>query len=207
MKKIITTVMLAVAAICSTAQAGDFYLGGAVGFMHKSQKITPLAGPTYTQTTNEFSIMPELGYSFNDKWGVGGTIGYTYRNLAGQDTNFNLFSINPYARFTYFRTSNDLIALFIDGSVGFGIGSTSYNGDTSTVSPSTSPTIFRLYRTSDSSDTTVPTTTPRMAANRNMEVSTSIPTTSTSVCTTHSKNTDKSGHDFAQDTEVNSQPD
>ena len=36
MKKIITTVMLAVAAICSTAQAGDFYLGGAVGFMHKS---------------------------------------------------------------------------------------------------------------------------------------------------------------------------
>ena len=132
MKKIITTVMLAVAAICSTAQAGDFYLGGAAGFMHKSQKITPLAGPTYTQTTNEFSIMPELGYSFNDKWGVGGTIGYTYRNLAGQDTNFNLFSINPYARFTYFRTSNDLIALFIDGSVGFGIGSTSYNGDTST---------------------------------------------------------------------------
>ena len=117
MKKIITTVMLAVAAICSTAQAGDFYLGGAVGFMHKSQKIPPLAEP---------------GYSFNDKWGVGGTIGYTYRNLAGQDTNFNLFSINPYARFTYFRTSNDLIALFIDGSVGFGIGSTSYNGDTST---------------------------------------------------------------------------
>ena len=132
MKKIITTVMLAVAAICSTAQAGDFYLGGAVGFMHKSQKIKPVAGPTYTQTTNEFSIMPELGYSFNDKWGVGGTIGYTYRNYAGQDTNFNLFSINPYARFTYFRTSNDLIALFIDGSVGFGIGSTSYDGDSGT---------------------------------------------------------------------------
>lgn len=122
MKKIITTVMLAVAAICSTAQAGDFYLGGAVGFMHKSGN---------EKSTNEFTLMPELGYSFNDKWGVGGTIGYTYLNTnykatSLSDTNLNLFTINPYVRFTYFRTSNDLIALFIDGSVGFGIGSTTY---------------------------------------------------------------------------------
>lgn len=49
MKKIITTVMLAVAAICSTAQAGDFYLGGAVGFMHRSDRDA---------TTNEFTIKP-----------------------------------------------------------------------------------------------------------------------------------------------------
>ena len=123
MKKIITTVMLAVAAICSTAQAGDFYLGGAVGFMHRSDRDA---------TTNEFTIKPELGYSFNDNWGIGGTIGYTYRNYAGEDINLNMFSINPYARFTYFRTSNDLIALFLDGSVGFGIGSTSDGNDTYT---------------------------------------------------------------------------
>lgn len=123
MKKIITTLLLAVAALGTTAHAEGWYIGGRVGFIHQNQNKV---------TTNEFSLQPEVGYNFNDKWAFGGNIGYTYRNYAGQDINLNLFNINPYARFTYFRTSNNLVQLFIDGSVGFGIGSTSDGNDTST---------------------------------------------------------------------------
>lgn len=116
MKKFITTLLLAVAAL-GTAHAEGWWVGGNVGFMHESSK----AG-----TTNEFSLRPEVGYNFNEKWAVGGNIGYTYRNYAGQDINYNSFEIAPFARFTYYRTSNNLVQLFIDGGVNLGIGSTSY---------------------------------------------------------------------------------
>lgn len=124
MKKIITTLLLAVAALGTATQANaeGWYLGGNVGFMHESRKGV---------TTNEFSLQPEFGYNFSDRWAFGGSVGYTYRNYAGEDTNMNLFNINPYARFTYFRTSNNLVQLFVDGGVGFGIGSTSV-GDNDT---------------------------------------------------------------------------
>lgn len=127
MKKIISTLLLAIATLGTTAQAGDWYVGGNIGFMHRSQKID-----NAIVTTNEFSIQPEVGYNANDTWSFGGHIGYLYRNYAGQDINLNLFSINPYARYTFFRTSNNLVQLFVDGGVGVGVGSTSKNGDSST---------------------------------------------------------------------------
>lgn len=124
MKKIITILCLALASLGTTAVAGNWYIGGNVGFMHKSDR---------DKSTNQFSLIPEAGYNFNDTWAFGGTIGYTYLNTnpkgAATDTNLNLFQINPYARWTYFRTSNNLVQLFIDGSVGFGIGSTEYEND------------------------------------------------------------------------------
>lgn len=42
-----------------------------------------------------------------------------------------MFEFNPYARFTYFRTSNNLVQLFIDGGVGVGLGSVDYGDDDS----------------------------------------------------------------------------
>lgn len=126
MKKIIATLLVAVASLGSTAMAGDWYIGGTLGFMHKSQTISGAKA-----TTNEFSILPEVGYTFNDHWGVGGQIGYKYTNLAGQDINNNMFTIYPYARWTFFRSSNDLIQLFLDGNVGLGLGSTSYGDNNS----------------------------------------------------------------------------
>ena len=126
MKKIIATLLVAVASLGSTAMAGDWYIGGTLGFMHKSQTISGVKA-----TTNEFSILPEVGYTFNDHWGVGGQIGYTYTNLAGRDINNNMFNIYPYARWTFFRSSNDLIQLFLDGNVGLGLGSTSYGNNNS----------------------------------------------------------------------------
>ena len=138
MKKIIATLLVAVASLGSTAMAGDWYIGGTLGFMHKSQTIS-VVNVTNNEfsiigvkvTTNEFSILPEVGYTFNDHWGVGGQIGYKYTNLAGQDINNNMFTIYPYARWTFFRSSNDLIQLFLDGNVGLGLGSTSYGNNNS----------------------------------------------------------------------------
>lgn len=114
---------MALAAMGTTASAGDWYAGGNIGFMHESKNGV---------TTNTFAIQPEVGYNFSERWSFGGHIGYLYRNTAGQDINLNLFSINPYGRFTYYRTDNNLIQLFIDGGVGFGIGSTSVSGKSHT---------------------------------------------------------------------------
>ncbi len=123
MKRIILGALLSLAAITTPAMAGNWYVGGTVGFMHTSKDDI---------TTNEFSLQPEVGYNTSEKWSFGGQLGYLYRNYAGEDVNLNLFNIRPYARFTYFRTSNDLVQLFIDGTVGFGIGSTSVYNESST---------------------------------------------------------------------------
>lgn len=120
MKKIIATLLVAVASIGSTAMAGDWYLGGNVGFMHNESN---------SSKTNEFSLLPEFGYNFDEHWAIGGVVGYRYLNNATVGTNLNEFKINPYVRWTFFRTSNNLVQLFLDGSVGFGVGSTSYPND------------------------------------------------------------------------------
>ncbi len=124
MKKTIVTSMLALSAFAAPAMAGNWYAGGSIGFMHRSDKEDG--------TTNEFTVQPEVGYNFNDRWAFGGRVGYTYRNYAGQDVNLNIFNINPYARFTYYRTSNNLVQLFVDGTVGVGLGSTSQSGSSGT---------------------------------------------------------------------------
>lgn len=119
MKKILA---LAVVALASTlaANAGDGFIGGRLGFMHTE---------TSEVSTNQFSIMPEIGYNFNNKWAIGTTIGYDYTHWCGSDVDLHMFEFNPYARFSYFRTSNNLVQLFVDGGVGIGLGSVNYDGD------------------------------------------------------------------------------
>lgn len=122
MKKFFTLAVVALASVFG-ASAGDGYIGGSLGFMHNEE-----AGKV---STNEFTILPELGYNFNDKWAIGTTIGYDYTHLCGVDTDVHLFVFNPYARFTYFRTDNNLVQLFIDGGAGIGVGSVDYGDDDS----------------------------------------------------------------------------
>lgn len=104
MKKILFVALMAVMSVCASAQV---YLGGSIGYTH--QKNDDGA------KSDVFNIKPEIGYNFNETWALGGTIGYEWQKNVGDS-----FIIEPYARYTYFRTENNLVSLFVDG--GFGIG-------------------------------------------------------------------------------------
>lgn len=128
MKKIFAIAALAVASVFGTANAGNGYIGGSIGFMHESGNVS-LFNQSTRATINTFNILPELGYNFNDKWAIGTTIGYEYKHFNGFDTDSHMFEFNPYARFTFFRTSNNLVQLFVDGGAGIGLGSIDYGDD------------------------------------------------------------------------------
>lgn len=121
MKKLLTLALVAIASVFG-AQAKDIYLGGSVGFMHNEQNGS---------ITNEFTILPEIGYNFNSRWSIGTTIGYDHTHWCGKDMSLHMFEFNPYARFTYFRTDNNLVQLFVDGGVGIGLGSYDYGEEDS----------------------------------------------------------------------------
>ncbi|MDE7180825.1 MAG: porin family protein [Muribaculaceae bacterium] len=122
MKKFFTLAVIAVASVFG-ASAGDGYIGGSIGFMHNEENDSP--------ATNQFTILPEIGYNFNKTWAVGTTIGYTYTHFNGYDANLHLFEFNPYARWSFFRSSNNLVQLFVDGGAGIGLGSFDVDGDDS----------------------------------------------------------------------------
>lgn len=115
MKKILTLAVVALAGVLG-ANAENWYVGGNVGFWHES-------GNGSEASTNELYIQPEIGYNFNQTWAVGVGIGYDYKHYCGTKTSDNYFNFNPYARWSYFRTSNNLVQLFVDGTVGIGAGS------------------------------------------------------------------------------------
>lgn len=106
MKKFIITAMLAIASVTASAQ---MFVGGSVGFWHDG-----------SVNSNEFTILPEVGFNFSDHWTFGTQIGYTYRHE--NQTSTNLFRLSPYARYTFYRTDNNLLSLFVDGGVGIGVG-------------------------------------------------------------------------------------
>lgn len=115
MKKLFTLALIAIASISASAEG--YYAGGNVGFWHDGDK-----------GTNTLSILPEVGKVFSSKFSVGATLGYQYQNTYGTGYSVNLFEINPYVRYTFYRSSNDLVNLFVDGTVGVGLGWGSYDG-------------------------------------------------------------------------------
>lgn len=111
MKKILAFAVMAIMTLGASAQG--WFAGGSLGLWRNA---------TDNETT--FRIAPELGYNLNNKWAVAGEISYTYK-YAG-DVKSNVFSINPYARYTYFTTGP--VNFFLDGGVGLGFGSSKLNG-------------------------------------------------------------------------------
>ena len=120
MKKLLFTALMAVSSLFVSAQ---YYAGGQLGFWHEDTK---------GETTNSLTILPELGMNLDDSWAVGATVGYGYNHICGVGVSSHLFQFNPYLRYTYFRSDNGLISLFVDGTVGIGAGWTHYkHGDDS----------------------------------------------------------------------------
>ncbi len=112
MKKLFVLAVVAVMAVSASAQ--NWYLGGAFGYEHSTVE-TDINGANVKVKSDLFTIAPELGYNIDETWAVGATLNYTWAKDA-----YNRFAISPYARYTFFRTDNNLVSLFVDGGVGIG---------------------------------------------------------------------------------------
>lgn len=120
MKKFIVMALLMVASISASAQ---LYVGGSFAIKRDA-----------SANTTQFNLAPEVGYAFNNHWGVGGTLDYDYTYYSG--VNAHLFSLSPYARWTFARVADDRLAFFVDGGFGVGFGKYSqdhYSSDTMSV--------------------------------------------------------------------------
>ncbi len=119
MKKIILIMVMAIASLGVYAQNENAYVGGSVGFWRNSG-----------DNTTEFKILPEIGYNLNDNLAIGAVLGYDYNYQ--NSVKVNIFEINPYARYSFYK--NDKFAAFVDGRVGIGLGWAKYKngGDSDT---------------------------------------------------------------------------
>lgn len=104
MKKILALAVVAIASISASAQV---YVGGSFSLERNT-----------TKNQTNFSIAPEIGHNFNSKTAVGGTVEFTHNYDSG--TNSNIFSVNPYFRYKFLHV--DHLTVFLDTTVGVGIG-------------------------------------------------------------------------------------
>jgi hypothetical protein len=59
-------------------------------------------------------IAPDVGYNLNDEWALGGILTYTKKPWVSY-SEIDVFSLMPYARFTFFR--EEAVSLFVEGLV------------------------------------------------------------------------------------------
>ena len=110
MKRLVICLFVALVAVGAKAQ--DWYAGGTLDIWGGDDETS-------------FGIAPEVGYNFNEKWAVGGSLLFDHSKSNGVKTN--AFALAPYARYTFFR--NDVLGLFVEGSIGFSTAGTNIDGD------------------------------------------------------------------------------
>ena len=117
MKKIFMTLVAAMFTVCASAQV---YVGGNVGIASVDNE--------HDDDVTVYSLLPEVGYKFNDNWAAGVMFGWSKGSLSQFNGSLSYagtthtFEVNPYARFTFVHSK--LINVFCDG----GFGYKHYNG-------------------------------------------------------------------------------
>jgi hypothetical protein len=127
MKKMILAALVAVASLSANAQV---WVGGEVGF---SAGKTTYDGDKQGTGAN-FSFLPEIGYTLNDKFDIAVGIGFTHFNGNGDeyldfnakddyayswvaDENKNAFILNPYVRYKFVKSGD--FTFFVDGGFAY----------------------------------------------------------------------------------------
>lgn len=147
MKKILLSAAMMVAAV-SFASA-QWFVGGNLGFESSKKEFVslnvdglldalelgvgvgdvvdlPLGGMELKTTS--YTIIPKVGYIFNENWMVGLGVGYTNTenkvSMEGGDGEIkltsNMFTANPYVRYTAWQVGRFSLAFQGDVNVGFG---------------------------------------------------------------------------------------
>jgi hypothetical protein len=130
MKKILMTL---VAVAMATTMNAQWYIGGEVGF-NTTTNTVKINGVSTDETTNNFTIAPEVGYNLSDKWAVAMKIGFAHSGNNGEvavllnnylgalgfkdgKVTTNAIVINPYVRYTFVKSGN--FSAFVDGGIGY----------------------------------------------------------------------------------------
>ena len=122
MKKIILAAFVAVASLAANAQV---WVGGEVGYSHQRTTVNKVE----IGKSNNFNLLPEIGYKLNDKFDVAVKIGYAHsengNTLAGVEVPVaydyaNAFVLNPYLRYTFAKAGD--FSFFADGGFSYVYG-------------------------------------------------------------------------------------
>jgi hypothetical protein len=102
--------LIAVIIFCATVSASaQLYIGGALStWMDESS--------SGSSTTTTVKVMPEIGYSFNERFSLGASVGLDVTMPENSDATVYMH-FSPYARFSYYN--RELVSLFFDGGVDF----------------------------------------------------------------------------------------
>jgi len=105
MKKIMMTMAAALMAVTMNAQS--MYVGGSLGYSTSSYDGSTL--------NTKFSFIPEFGYRFNDKMGLGIEFGYSSNKNEAKDPTVTTtdLTVAPYFRYTAINMGK--VSLFADG--------------------------------------------------------------------------------------------
>lgn len=130
MKKIFMTLAAAVIAVSANAQ---IWVGGEVGFS-SDKETTKTNGNSVSETTNNFTLAPEVGYNLNENWAIALKVQFAHNEdnasiksliegfvpgSTGAKVMTNAFTVNPYARYTFLKAGN--FSAFVDGGVSYGL--------------------------------------------------------------------------------------
>lgn len=90
---------------------GKVFVGGAVTYWNNTKDKTLV-----------IDLCPEVGYLFNDTWGVGLLTGYEHEKEKeeGHTVRSDAFKISPFARYYYYHRGP--FNLFVDGGFGLNFG-------------------------------------------------------------------------------------
>ena len=101
MKKILLLFLFIIATMSVKAQG--WYAGGELSiWRNKDVKST------------DFTIAPDFGYSFNDKWSAGAKLGFYHESKPKMSS----LTIDAYVRLTYYHKG--MVSLYTDGGAGLG---------------------------------------------------------------------------------------
>ena len=97
--------IFAVAVLFSLTLHAQVYVGGNLGL---SLSRDARRGSMVNTGTNQFSVAPEVGYTFNKYLSMGASVGYALRE--GESSSLSLV---PYFRYTFMQWEH--FGLFVDG--------------------------------------------------------------------------------------------
>ena len=108
--------MTFVAAVMAVSASAQVYVGGNVGIASYD--------PGYEGSKSEtvYSVLPEIGYSFDSDWAAGVAFGWSKGALRQNDLTFDsdmthTFEVNPYVRYTAIK--GKVVNVFVDGAFGY----------------------------------------------------------------------------------------
>ncbi|MEE4197169.1 MAG: porin family protein [Bacteroidales bacterium] len=135
------SILLIMAFALSLSLSAQLKVGGSIGFMGQSSKITSDGTTNEGPTNTDITLLPNVEYMLSDNFSIGGKLGFSLdqskNDAADSKTSLFMFHISPYARM-YFPLG-DKLSFFGEGGIQFArgtekvtFGSTTNDGDTQT---------------------------------------------------------------------------